>query len=104
MDQPKLTEPGTKYFLTQTLKECRKFKTRNVNLFFNASMTLLLLFVVGGLLLYKYRGKPTKAEIAKKNNDKHVYIMSKLNQLTIAKSKNNTDLITNIPLWNNSVK
>mgnify|MGYP003659861046 CR=1 FL=1 len=96
MDPPKLTEPGTKYFLTQTLKECRKFKTRNVNLFFNASMPLLLLFVVGGLLLYKYRGKPTHAEISKKNNDKHVYI--------IAKSKNNNDLITNIPLWNNTVK
>ena len=104
MELPKLTEPGTKYFLTQTLKECRKFKTRNVNMIFNISMTILFLFVVGGLLLYKYRGKPTLEEIAKKNKEKQEYIISKLNQLNVSKSKNNGDLITNIPLWNNSVK
>ena len=28
MEYPKLTEPGVRYFLTQSLKECRKFKER----------------------------------------------------------------------------
>ena len=43
MERPVLTEPGVKYWLTQTLKECRKFKDRNISVIFNISMLVLLL-------------------------------------------------------------
>ena len=42
MERPVLTEPGVSYFLSQTLRECRKFKDQHMSLLFNISMTVLL--------------------------------------------------------------
>ena len=32
--KPRLCEPGVKYFLSNTLKECRNFKDKNISFFF----------------------------------------------------------------------
>ena len=50
-------------------------------------------------LTYKYRGRPSHAEIAKKNQEKQEYIISKLQQLALVKHKQNDNLITDLPLW-----
>lgn len=98
---PILTEPGVKYFLSGTLKECRKFKDRYINIIFNVSMIILFIVIVGGVLLYRYKGKLTNSEIAEKNRIKQQYIISKLQQLALYKQKQNQDLITNLPTWEN---
>ena len=54
MNGPSLTEPGITYFLSQTLKECRSYKDRNISLIFNLSMTTAFLLVFGVILLLKY--------------------------------------------------
>lgn len=100
MDKPVLTEPGIKYFLSQTLCECRKFKERNISIIFNISMIVVFIVIVGGFLTYKYRGKPTPSELAIKNREKQEYIISKLQQLSDVRSKTNQDMITGLPLWN----
>ena len=99
--KPTLIEPGVKYFLNGTLKECRKFKDNYISLIFNISMILLLVALVGGFLMYRYKGKPTPAEIELKNRKKQEYIVSKLQQLAIEKKKNtvNTTMITGLPEW-----
>jgi len=102
MEKPILTEPGVKYFLSQSLKECRKFKDRNINIFFNIGMTLLFIFILGGILFFKYKGRPTKSELERKNREKQEYIVSKLQQIALVKSHNNGDLITDLPLWHNN--
>ena len=101
MDYPKLTEPGVKYFLSQSLKECRKFKDRNISVLFNLSMGIILFVTIGIFLTYKYKGKPTKGELAKKNREKQEYIVSKLQQIALVKNKKSENLITDLPLWNN---
>tara|TARA_B100000925_G_scaffold254637_1_gene207639 strand:+ start:1522 stop:1872 length:351 start_codon:yes stop_codon:yes gene_type:complete len=103
MEYPKLTEPGVKYFLTQSLKECRKFKDRNISIIFNLSMGILLFVTISMFLTYKYKGKPTAAEIAKKNIEKQEYIVSKLQQIALVKKEqmNKSSMITDLPLWNN---
>jgi hypothetical protein len=101
MDRPVLTEPGVKYWLTQTLKECRRFKDRNISIFFNVSMLVLFFVVVGGFLAYKYKGKPTQAELAEKNRKKQEYIVSKLQNLALIKNKTNSRMITDLPTWDN---
>ena len=100
MERPILTEPGTKYFLAQTLHECRKFKDRNISILFNISMMVLFVLVVGGFLIYKYKGKPTLSEIAIKNRKQQEYIISKLQQLSTLRSKEDENMITDLPLWN----
>jgi len=99
MERPILTEPGTKYFLSQTLRECRRFKDRNFSVIFNISMMAVFVVVVGGFLTYKYRGKPTPAELAQRNREKQEYIVSKLQQLSATRSKASGEMITDLPVW-----
>jgi hypothetical protein len=99
--KPTLIEPGVRYFLNGTLKECRKFKDNYISVIFNISMILLLFVIVGGFLMYRYKGKPTPAELELKTRKKQEYIVSKLQQLAIEKKKNsvNTTMITGLPEW-----
>ena len=55
--KPLLTEPGVKYFLNQTLKQCSEFKSKHHNLLLNIGLFFLFIFILGGLLIYKYTGK-----------------------------------------------
>jgi hypothetical protein len=98
---PRLIEPGVRYFLNGTLKECRKFKDNNATIFFNIYMTGLLILVIGGFLWYKYKGKLTPAEHEVKNRKKKEYIISKLHQMAyIRKTQGNANgLITSLPQW-----
>lgn len=99
--KPSLIEPGVRYFLNGTLKECRKFKDNYISVIFNISMIILFIVVLGGWLLYRYKGKPTQAEMELKNRKKQEYIISKLQQLAFDKKKNNpnTSMITGLPYF-----
>jgi hypothetical protein len=99
--KPSLIEPGVRYFLNGTLKECRKFKDNYISVLFNISMVILLVVVIGGWLLYRYKGKPTPAELEVKERKKQEYIISKLQQLAFEKKKNtpNTTMITGLPIF-----
>lgn len=96
---PTLTEPGVRYFLSGTLKECKKFRENYINGIFNASMTGLFLVLVGFFLLYKYRGKLTAAEQAIKTRKKQEYILGKLQLLKEQRRINSQNTITNLPGW-----
>ena len=101
LTSPKLIEPGVRYFLSGTLKECRKFKDRNYTILFNISMTALLVLVIGGFLMYRYKGKLTPAEVELKNTKKKEYIISKLHQMAyLRKTQGNANgMITALPQW-----
>lgn len=99
--RPNLTEPGVKYFLSQTLKECRKFKDKYQTIIFNVGLFLFLVFTIGSILYFKYKGRLTPEEIKRKNREKKEYIFSKLQQLAYIKQKQNETLITDLPVWNN---
>jgi hypothetical protein len=101
LSPPRLIEPGVRYFLSSTLKECRKFKDNHASIFFNLSMTVLFVVVIGGFLLYHYKGKLTPAELAIKNRKKQEYIISKLQQLAYLRKTQNggNGLITTLPQW-----
>ena len=101
LTSPKLIEPGVRYFLSGTLKECRKFKDKNATILFNISMAALLVLVIGGFLMYRYKGKLTPAEVELKNTKKKEYIISKLNQMAyLRKTQGNANgMITALPQW-----
>jgi hypothetical protein len=98
---PRLIEPGVRYFLSGTLKECRKFKDNNATILFNLSMAGLLVLLIGGFLFYRYKGKLTPAEIEIKNTKKKEYIVSKLHQMAyLRKTQGNANgMITALPQW-----
>jgi hypothetical protein len=94
---PRLIEPGVKSFISSTLKDCRRLKDNYETIIFNISMFSMFIVVVGGFLLYHYRGKLTPAEIEIKNRKKQEYIVSKLQQM--AHLRKNQGLITELPRW-----
>ena len=97
--KPSLTEPGVKYFLHQTLKQCHIVRDNFHNMVFNIGLFIAFLLVLAFILLYKYKGKMTPVEIAQKNKEKQQYILSKIKNFQQAKRIAHQELITGLPAW-----
>jgi hypothetical protein len=99
--RPMLTEPGVKYFINETLKQCHQFKEEYNNLNFNIGLLVVFFIILGILLLYKYKGKLTPEEIEQKELQKKQYILSKIRNYQDAKVRAQQKLITGLPQWEN---
>jgi septal ring-binding cell division protein DamX len=97
--RPMLTEPGVKYFLNETLKQCHKFKEKYQNTMFNIALLVSFLIILGIILIYKYRGKLTPEEIKEKDLEKKKYILTKIRNYQDAKVRAQQELITGLPHW-----
>jgi hypothetical protein len=97
--KPTLTEPGVKYFLHHTLKQCHIARDNFHNLIFNVGLFIAFLLILGLILLYKYKGKLTPVEVEKKNKEKQQYILSKIQTFQQAKRVAHEELITGLPAW-----
>jgi hypothetical protein len=101
ISKPILIEPGVRYFLNETLKQCHIIKNKFHNTIFNLGLFIGFLIVFGCILLYKYKGRLTKAELEKKNREKQQYILSKIKNFQEAKRAAHQELITGLPHWEN---
>jgi hypothetical protein len=99
--KPSLIEPGVKYFLGETLKQCRIFKNTYHNLLFNIALGIGFMVLLGTILLCKYKGKLTPVEKEMKNRQKKQYILSKIQNFQESKQRAQQELITGLPHWNN---
>jgi len=95
--RPILTEPGVKYFLGETLKNCKKNKEIFSVQLFNLSLFLGFLCIVTALLVYKYKTKPGSEELKKKAQLKRDYFVNKVRQLQADKARLYDKSITNLP-------
>jgi hypothetical protein len=95
--KPMLTEPGVKYFLNETLKQCHSFREKYNNMLFNVALFVGFLVILGILLLYKYKGKLTPQEIEQKEIDKKKYILSKIKNYQDTRLRAQQQLITGLP-------
>ena len=101
--KPILTEPGVKYFLNETLKQCHHFKEKYNNMMFNIGITITFFIILGILLLYKYKGKLTPQEMEQKETEKKQYILSKIKNYQETKLRAQQQLITGLPHWENDL-
>ena len=99
--KPLLIEPGVKYFLSETLKQCREFKNKYNNILLNTGLFFLFLLLLGVILLFKYKGKLTPSEKAQRNYQQHQYILTKIRNFQEAKKRASQELITGLPAWEN---
>jgi hypothetical protein len=102
--KPRLTEPGVRYFLNETLKQCHQFKEKHHNALFNVGMFVCFLVILGILLLYKYKGKLSQSELKEKDDEKKRYILSKIRNYQQARIKAQQELITGLPHWENELE
>jgi Na+-transporting NADH:ubiquinone oxidoreductase subunit NqrC len=95
---PNLTEPGVKYYMTQTLKVCNISKNKHFNIIFNISTLILIVSIIILTLYYRYKGMPTLQERQQKSEEKKKYILGKIQTMQKIKQNNSLDLITNLPI------
>jgi hypothetical protein len=99
--KPMLTEPGVKYFLNESLKQCHHFKEKHNNTILNICLLIGFFILLGIFLLYKFKGKLTATEIEEKELEKKKYILSKIRNYQDAKVRAQQELITGLPHWEN---
>jgi hypothetical protein len=97
--KPLLIEPGVKYFLDNTLKQCHIFKTNYNNIMLNIGLFAIFILILGTVLLFKYKGKLTPTEKKQKDNQKKQYILSKIKNYNDAKKMAQQELISGLPHW-----
>jgi hypothetical protein len=97
--KPSLIEPGVKYFLHHTLKQCHIVKNNFHNLVFNIGLFIGFVIILGVILYYKYKGRLTPVELERKNKEKQQYILSKIKVFQEAKRTAHQELITGLPAW-----
>jgi len=97
--KPILIEPGVRYFLNETLKQCHKFKEKYNNMLFNILLCIGFFIILGMILFIKYKGKPTQEEKEQKETEKKQYILSKIRNYQDAKIRSQQELITGLPHW-----
>lgn len=97
--KPVLIEPGVKYFLNETLKQCREFKEKYYNTLFNIGTFIGIILLLGITLILKYKGKITPEEKEAKEMEKKQYILSKIRNYQEAKIRTQQELITGLPHW-----
>ena len=107
-NKPRLVDNSTKYFFNGILKECNKFKQKNLNLYYNLSLFILFIVIVGCILFFRYKGNLTKKQLSAKQTKDNNYIMSKLiyyNRQNIDnQQRTNNNLITNLPDYGNHLE
>lgn len=96
---PTLVEPGVKYFIRETLKKCNGYKETYKNQIFNIGVFLALVIVVGIILMFRYKGKPSPEEAAQKDREKKQYIISKIRNFQDIRKRSQQQLITGLPHW-----
>lgn len=109
METPHLVAPGVKSFMDFTLKNCKQMKESYTTVAVNIGLTVTFIIVVGGFLYYKYKGKPTREEVEQRKRRGQEYVMKKLGthvatrQMMSNQSKNDTSVITGLPMWEKSL-
>lgn len=86
---PVLVEPGVKYFLSETLKQCHELKEKYTNLIFNIMSVIFLVVTLGLFMNYRYKGKMNPQEVRQKELKKQHYILSKIRNYHSSKQANN---------------
>jgi hypothetical protein len=101
VDAPSLVEPGTRFFLNQTLNNCSMFKKKYYNDMLNWTIACMIVFAIGAFLYYKYKGKPTPSQKMLKDREKQHYILSRIQNYQDAKKRQSHTNITGLPSWEN---
>ena len=99
--KPILIEPGTKYFLNETLKKCHIFKENYKNILFNVVLFIAFLLILAIILIVKYKGKLTLEQMKEKELEKKKYILLKIKNYQDSRRREEQELISGLPHWDN---
>lgn len=97
MHSPSLTEPGVRYFLKETLKQCQQKKIKFYHFWTNIGFLILFMGILASLLVWKQQTKKTKEEIIEERLKQRKYILEKIKSMQEKKKKEQNMIITDLP-------
>lgn len=101
MENPRLIEPGAKYFFNETLKKYKLKNTKYNNDLVNFLLLLFFIIILFSILYFKKKTKVNKKNILDSNLEKQQYILQQMQKARIKKQQNSPNLITNLPRYQN---
>lgn len=94
---PSLVEPGMKYFVTETLKKCNRFKNNYYNLIINILLFLIFILAMSTFLYVKYNYHNNKELKIKKKKEEEEYMHNLIYNIQTQRRKENGNKITDLP-------
>lgn len=98
---PTLVEPGMKYYVTETLKKCNKFKNNYYNLIINIILFLIFILAISSFLYTKYNYHNNKELKLKKKKEEEEYMHNLIYNIQTKRRKENGSKITDLPDFEN---
>lgn len=98
-----LVDPKILNFFSKNLKKCHEFKNNYYTFVYNMIYLLIFISIVFLILFIKYKGQKNSYENKIKQKKEKEYILAKLihiNKMSQQNSKNNLNLITDLPSFN----
>lgn len=99
--KPALVEPGTRYFLKETLYQCAKYKKEYYNNLINIVIFVSFILAITLFLYFKYKGKPTPMQKMLNERKKKHYILSRIKNYQDTRRMQSQGNITGLANWNN---
>ena len=97
MERPILIEPGTKYFLSENLKQCNVKKTEMNIVLLNIGLLTLFIIIASLYLTYKKKNKLSEEEKQHKKMALQNYLLTKVYKVVQTDKENRKKMITNLP-------
>ena len=94
MPSSHLVEPGTRYFLSSSLKHCKDYKYKYYNWILNISLACIIIMIVIIILYMSYHAKKDNITDTSSQNE---YVLNIIKNYQIERQKERNELITNLP-------
>jgi hypothetical protein len=102
-NKPSLIEPGVKYFLEETLKQCHIVKNKFNNIVLNIGLFIFFILSISIILFFKYKGNISEEEQKQKDLQKQKYILERIKSVQELKKRESQELITGLPTFSNII-
>jgi hypothetical protein len=97
---PALVEIGATSFIVESLEKVHKCRTAYLNNRNNIFALIVFIGFVSAILMYKYKGKPTREELEERQIQKREYISNHIQFAQKERQQKERDSsITGLPLW-----
>jgi len=97
MNRPSLTEPGVRYFIGETLKNCSKHKFEYNNTLLNTGLFILFFSILGIVVYFSYKNKQEDTDKELENEKKQQYVLNMVKHMNDKQLRKHGDKITDLP-------
>lgn len=97
-----LIEPGVRFFYKKTLEGCHQVKERYYNGLYNLGLLLFLCILIGGILVFKRKTRPTLEDREKIKRKNYEYVVSKMRLFQDTRAHHAPTIVSDMPSWQNN--